>query len=325
MDEKFILKLLLSYERGECTEDEVHVLEEWYRDLGKPFPPRLLADSDRRLFQDKIWEGITAKVRQPLPSPPRKSRLRRLRGALLSVAALFVFVISFIGYRWRLSPTEPVYVLVTTGQGEVKKVELPDHSVVWLNGSSSLRYPGDMHNYRRLFLDEGEAFFDVHPDHEHPFTVKTANGLQIKVLGTAFTIKAYKSIADEKVVVLRGKVMVENGGYELAVLTKGQGAAVNKKQGTKTNLRVDSAEVNGWTYGKVTLTNVSFEELSVALQNTFGTRILFLDQSLNGKRISISYNRKDSLDEILNALKTIYKISYDTDDQNKTVRIRAGG
>lgn len=59
-----------------------------------------------------------------------------------------------------------------------------------MNAGSKLTYPVRFAGKRRIVRLEGEAYFDVVADEEHPFVVQTHLG-EITVLGTAFNVNAY--------------------------------------------------------------------------------------------------------------------------------------
>ena len=67
---------------------------------------------------------------------------------------------------------------------------MSDGTVVNLNSGTSLKYPVAFveGENRSVFLD-GEAFFDVATDKDHPFIVN-AEALNIEVLGTKFNVSA---------------------------------------------------------------------------------------------------------------------------------------
>ena len=69
-------------------------------------------------------------------------------------------------------------------------VLLADGTTVHLNAGSKLLYPVRFVGKRRIVTLEGEAYFDVRKDEEHPFVVRTRFG-EVTVLGTAFNINAY--------------------------------------------------------------------------------------------------------------------------------------
>ena len=71
---------------------------------------------------------------------------------------------------------------------------LSDGTKVHLNAESQLTYPVCFSNEQRIVQIEGEAYFDVAPDKEHPFIVQTPH-TSIRVTGTSFNVRAY---ADEE-------------------------------------------------------------------------------------------------------------------------------
>ena len=56
---------------------------------------------------------------------------------------------------------------------------------VWLNSGTKFRYPVTFNSQTRDVFVEGEAYFNVAKDANHPFVV-SAGSLKIKVLGTSF-------------------------------------------------------------------------------------------------------------------------------------------
>jgi ferric-dicitrate binding protein FerR (iron transport regulator) len=91
--------------------------------------------------------------------------------------------------------------------GERKSFQLPDGSKVMLNAGSTLGIPADFNHSRRDIYLEGEAYFDVTKDAQKPFTIHTSR-MDIKVLGTAFNIKAYPGDALAEASLLTGSVEV---------------------------------------------------------------------------------------------------------------------
>ena len=60
---------------------------------------------------------------------------------------------------------------------------------------------------------EGEAYFEVAKDKEKPFIVK-ANGINVQALGTSFNIRAHKDDKSVAVILISGKVKVDDGRHE---------------------------------------------------------------------------------------------------------------
>lgn len=79
---------------------------------------------------------------------------------------------------------------LTTPRGREYLLTLSDGTRVWLNTESQLRYPVQFTGERRTVYLVGEAYFDVHPDASHPFTV-ISGPAEVTVLGTSFNLRAY--------------------------------------------------------------------------------------------------------------------------------------
>ena len=86
-------------------------------------------------------------------------------------------------------------------------VTLDDSSKITLAPKSKLRYAKKFQQDKREVYLTGEAFFDISKDAGRPFFVY-ANELVTKVLGTSFTIKAYKTSKEVTVEVKTGRVSV---------------------------------------------------------------------------------------------------------------------
>jgi ferric-dicitrate binding protein FerR (iron transport regulator) len=83
-------------------------------------------------------------------------------------------------------------LFVYQADNTAKKFILKDGSAVWLNKHSKLMLPENFNRRTRSVSIEGEAYFEVANNAEFPFIISTGNTF-IKVIGTAFNVKAVKS------------------------------------------------------------------------------------------------------------------------------------
>jgi hypothetical protein len=83
-----------------------------------------------------------------------------------------------------------IYNEITTELGRQWSAVLPDGTTVWLNASSSLRYPLKFSDHERLVEMHGEAAFKVVHNAAQPFRVKVGKQM-IEDIGTEFNVKAY--------------------------------------------------------------------------------------------------------------------------------------
>lgn len=96
--------------------------------------------------------------------------------------------------------------IVSIPRGNVYKITLNDGTEVWLNASSKLFFPTRFTGNSRTVKLEGEAYFKVSKDEQHPFIIQTGN-LKTEVLGTEFNVKAYPK-SETHVTLVNGSVKV---------------------------------------------------------------------------------------------------------------------
>ena len=76
--------------------------------------------------------------------------------------------------------------------GMRSSIVLSDGTRVILNAGTTLSYPAAFVSSRREVKVNGEAFFEVSHDKDHPFYRKCGKRRKVKVLGTKFNVKAYE-------------------------------------------------------------------------------------------------------------------------------------
>ncbi|HEY4207658.1 MAG TPA: FecR domain-containing protein [Puia sp.] len=149
-----------------------------------------------------------------------------------SNGALSIF---FAGTRQLSHPTgneqDPAHpeaageAFISTPRGGQYQLILPDGSKVWLNSSSSLRFPTVFKGKQRSVELSGEGYFEIAKNAAMPFSVKV-NGMQVRVLGTHFNTMAYPDEKTINTTLLEGAVEVSSGDLSKR-LAPGQQAALN--------------------------------------------------------------------------------------------------
>ncbi len=161
----------------------------------------------------------------PQPQTAPKSRqsvwLRR------SLATAATIAIAFAGglALWQQTPSsEPRSAVAKTSVGERGTLRLSDGSVVELN-TASLARAQIAGRSREVWLDKGEAYFEVAHDTQRPFVVH-AGTTTVTVLGTKFGVR--RDGERVTVSVAEGRVRLENSGADAAsratVITAGDTA-----------------------------------------------------------------------------------------------------
>lgn len=103
-----------------------------------------------------------------------------------------------------------------TGFGEIRKIDLPDGSVVTLNGNSTIDYlPMAGAERARTVELRGEAFFRVRKTSDHrKFRVVMPGAGAIEVLGTEFTVRHRPN--GSRVVLRSGSIRLTTAGESLS-------------------------------------------------------------------------------------------------------------
>jgi transmembrane sensor len=247
----------------------------------------------------------------------------RLRRISYSVAAAILLAIgTFIGFKL-YKKTQPAgmreLVTIRVPAGKVQKITLPDQSTVWLNAASVFRYPKTFGKIREVYLDEGEGFFEVKRDTTSAFVVHSST-LNTRVLGTSFRIKSYKALSNIKVSVVSGKVAVDEGNIPLAVLEKDQEITFDKTSKKPVETIVEAKETVQWQSGNVVLKSVHFEDMMLAIENSYGVKIDFDKAVFEKCENSIRFSTRQRLDEVLNLVSDIQDVTYEINGKEVTIK-----
>ncbi|MGN7889881.1 FecR family protein [Dyadobacter endophyticus] len=309
MNKQDTRKLLQKYREGRCTPEERSWVEQWYLENARQ---QGTVQADLKNRHTATWKQIKRNI-----AGQKAAQRHWLRHPLVAAASvIFVLGLSFLIYRSNQARQERTasavdYRAVATRNGELRKLSLPDGSQVWLNAASRLRYSsafGDA--LREVYLDEGEAYFDVKHDPATPFIVY-AGKTKTTVLGTAFAVKAYRSLPETKVIVMRGKVGVTasgNGPKDAVMLVKNQQASFDNT--TFHRADVNAADFIGWTEGKLKFNNESLQAIALTLENRFDTTIRFHDRAIGDLRFSAGFGATEQLDDILEVLCLAENLTY---------------
>ncbi|MFV0605321.1 MAG: FecR family protein [Niabella sp.] len=230
---------------------------------------------------------------------------------------------------------------VYTKKGSKTNLVLPDGTKVWVNSDSRLTYSksfGD--NLREVYLT-GEAYFDVVKDKDHPFIVHTDN-MQVRVLGTAFNVKAYSNDVTTQAALIRGSIEVQIRDNKEKIILKPneklivQNAVVKKEKPNpiansgnekvsiplfalvkiEPNIKDSSISETQWVQNRLSFQKQSITELIPTLERWYNVKIIVKnDKSISADLLSGTFSN-DALADVLESLKLSagiqYKISKDT-------------
>lgn len=215
-----------------------------------------------------------------------------------------------------LPPKAIVYNTLDIPLTKIYKLELSDGSLVYLNADSRIRFPKTFaRNERRVFLERGEAYFDVVKDVNAPFMIEVRD-TEIEVLGTAFNISAYSEDSRIMTTLVRGSVKVHKGKEEV-VLIPGQQAIENDS--SLSVKEVDTSVYTAWKDGIFVFKKQSLESVVWQIHRWYGCSIILSDDTLKKVPLTGAIDRELPLKEIFRILEktTRIKIEFESKDRVK--------
>jgi ferric-dicitrate binding protein FerR (iron transport regulator) len=156
------------------------------------------------------------------------------------------------------------------------RIILSDGTEVWLNATSTLKFPfAFQDNTREVYL-EGEGFFKVAKNADKPFVVRTPETV-VRVLGTEFNINTYKP-GTTSTSLVSGSVSARSGSSTI-VLKPGQEAVYTERLGF-TVQQFDQEIALSWMNGIFQFDNTKLADLAPVIERWFGIKVVFDDPEL---------------------------------------------
>jgi hypothetical protein len=209
-------------------------------------------------------------------------------------------VIQSGGMIWYTGESESLlYNEIHTAKGKLWRCVLPDQTVVWLNGNSSIKYPLHFLSEARSVEMTGEAYFEVMHQNNYRFRVRTAGGI-IEDLGTKFNIRSYGSDSASTTLV-EGSVRVSWNSQQ-ATLIPGQQSVV--RIGEKEIRVVKNANVKqalAWKNGIFYFQNSTLTDVMKELGEWYQVNVVYKGKP-GGQLFSGQIDKSLSLSDVLEGL-----------------------
>jgi transmembrane sensor len=246
----------------------------------------------------------------------------------LAVAASVAVIISIAAIVAVNQPAPPA--VYETGVGEQKVVTLEDGSVVRLNTATRLR-PAFDKDQRRVYLENGQAYFEVVSDSRRPFSV-AAGSATVTAVGTEFDVR--RNGRDVVVTLVEGHVRVSEDRVHAtgkdqpvapeAQLRAGEQIAYVDSAGLSDVSPVEIEPATAWIRGQLIFSDDPLEHV-INEVNRYSTRIVRIgDDRLREIRISGVF-RAGSVDTVVSALHEYFGIEIVAEADGTTTLLPGDG
>lgn len=313
-------KIIKDYLIGKATAKEMKQLAEWLAlseenrknffqtelafHLGKNSQTQTsknIKEAETRLFNRiKAYEELSN----------NNSSTHFLRYAAAIIIALLVIGGGLLAYMQQSTKTITVAAI-----NEVKKVVLPDNSIVWLNKGAIISYADHFDGQERKVNLKGEALFKVTKNPKQPFIVST-NTASAKVLGTTFNFKDNENDDNEVISLIEGKLEVSGRNKEGKVILKpNQKATIHKSSNIITTENCYAPVDAVWRDNIIPFSNMQIKDIAHILEQLYDYKVIINSKLNNKKSYTGVIKRNKDITNVLEGLSYSISIHYAIKDK----------
>ncbi|WJS94993.1 FecR family protein [Flavobacterium johnsoniae] len=195
--------------------------------------------------------------------------------------------------------------IIENTSSAIKYVTLPDSSKVELSPNSKISYGANFALNRKIEID-GEAYFKVKKDKQHPFQV-FCDETTTTVLGTSFIVKESEN----------EQITVELFEGSVQMNVKGQNQKWILKPGEKFTYGNHTAAVTEFSRF-VDFDNEKLSDVSKYIEENYGYKVILPNENLNQK-ITIRINKKEDLKIIVQLISEMYNLNFEINEDLKQI------
>jgi ferric-dicitrate binding protein FerR (iron transport regulator) len=305
-----------------------------------PLPVDAPAGNDEtKAAWSKFQENIAA---EDQPAIHRPRRFRHVSVWLAGAAAIMAIAVAGL---WLLTPARTPAPAqkntVSTRNGSRSKVDMPDGTQIWLNVGSRIHYDANFGKTNRDISLIGEAFFDVARDASLPFTIHT-DRLTVKVLGTAFNVKAYPGDETTEAALIKGSIevtfpdksnerLILKPNDKISIANKPLDQAARQTTIAKYNPSMLVSKVSyqpadstvietAWVSNRLIFRGKTFEGLRKDIERWFNVTIEVRDPVILERKFTGNFSN-ENITDALEALSLTYPFRFDYNKNQNTVTI----
>jgi len=318
-------ELIAKYLSGEASPEEAVALDDWlqvpanrlrFSALQKVWEASFPSKSYRPVNLERAWGNVEQHKHAGQKTP--EARHHPKSNVIFKIAASVLLILSFGGIFYLYQTKKPEAISLSSGDS-LKHIHFEDHSVAILNRNSHLVYPQNFNNEQReVEFTKGEAFFNIAPDAQKPFVIRTEIAT-IKVLGTAFNVLVKADTLE--VSVDHGKVLVYTS-TDSVYLEKGEAAFLLAND---TAFKTHDSNSNVWAYAthKFVFNNTSVSEVFRYVEKAQDCTIHISNPEIGNCKLTATFESV-STDYMLNLITEALNLSV-TKNDDRTFTVEGEG
>lgn len=302
---------------GECSEDELIEVSAWIKEsdehasqlfrieevyqLGKMDSH---ANKQRmELAEKRLYKAIDQEKR-------KQNKVLRMHQWMKYAAVITITLLLGGGVGYWFYQNDAEMLVAVANEGIVKEVTLPDGTKVWLNNSSTLKYPREFSKMERNVHLDGEAYFEVTKNRQKPFIVES-DAMRVRVLGTTFNFKCNKRCRVAEATLIEGEIEVRGNREEgQIILAPGQRAELNKNTGRLIVKQVEARLDAVWHDDLIPFEKANIFIITKTLERFYDVKIILSPDIGADKTYSGVLKKKSNIESVLKSLQNSIPFNY---------------
>lgn len=256
------------------------------------------------------------RVERPRAAAPHRKASWKIAAAIVVCGA-----VGAAGLFWLKSPG-PQYTAYATAIGGHKTLALADGTRIELNTDTQVRLLNGDH--RKVWLDKGEAYFQVHHDAAHPFEVMAGNH-KVTDLGTAFFVK--RRASNTEVALVEGSARFDDtaaGDARSLTLAPGDVVIASAKAVSLSRRKpaVLSAELS-WRHGVLIFEQMTLSAIADELNRYNQKKLVIADAAAGRVKFGGTFATSD-VQAVANAAREVFGLEVKDRGNEIVISARTG-
>ena len=196
---------------------------------------------------------------------------------------------------------------ISVPRGGNYQVVLADGTQIWINASSTLKFPVHFSKTERFVELSGEAYFEVAPEKSRPFKVISKDQV-VTVLGTHFNVNAYEDQDEVTTTLLEGSVRVLAASSAVSkVLKPGQQSLLKGNA-----LRVSEADIDhvmAWKKGFFLFKDEDIHEIMEQISRWYDVEVVYED-GFENQHFGVYISKDKDIKSVLNLMQATKSVKF---------------
>lgn len=265
-------------------------------------------DLYKKIDVDFAYTETNRKIKHRLRKQFFTTTFNKVAAVLIFPLLISTLLLSYIIISDEKDSIQVLYTEIKAAPGTIIQTELPDKSTVWLNSSSSIRYPNQFSGDKRNVELIGEGYFDIQTDPDCPFEVTIPAGLQIIARGTEFNINAYDDEPYNEIVLQHGIVDVKYKNKYINIHPD-EMITLHKADYLITKANTNTEEKIAWKNGLLIFRNTPLDEVMRKLSRRYNVNITLHNKKNENYKVRATFTN-ETITQILDFLKMSVSIEW---------------